>query len=156
VGMRETRRLAQVGGDGVDMRVAASAWRIGGVVGAGVCEAVWWWMERTEASAAKEGGDEEKGEGGECRWQTAAEAAAMSERRSRPALEGLGVFEGCCVDTRSRVELKGVMDGWLLMAGALWWSPAVWSANEGLGLAAVCATPINLARSGVFWGAGAS
>ena len=40
------------------------------------------------------------------------------------------------------------------MAGALWWSPAVWSANEGLGLAADCATPINLARSGVFWGAG--
>ena len=39
------------------------------------------------------------------------------------------------------------MDGWLLMAGALWWSPAVWSANEGLGHTADCATPINLARS---------
>jgi hypothetical protein len=50
----------------------------------------------------------------------------------------------------------GWMDGWLLMAGALWWSPAVWSANEGLGLTADCATPINLARSaGFFWGAGA-
>jgi hypothetical protein len=50
----------------------------------------------------------------------------------------------------------GWMDGWLLMAGALWWSPAVWSGNEGLGLAADCATPINLARSaGFFWGAGA-
>ena len=24
------------------MRVAAFTWRIGGVVGAGVCEAVWW------------------------------------------------------------------------------------------------------------------
>ena len=48
------------------------------------------------------------------------------------------------------------MDGWLLMAGALWWSPAVWSANEGLGHTAGCATPINLARSaGFFWGAGA-
>jgi hypothetical protein len=43
--------------------------------------------------------------------------------------------------------------GCWLMAGALWWSPAVWRANEGLGLAADCATPINLARGGVFWGA---
>ena len=50
--------------------------------------------------------------------------------------------------------MKGVGVGCWLMAGALWWSPAVWSANEGLGLAADCATPINLARSGVFWGAG--
>jgi hypothetical protein len=46
VGMRGTSRLAQLGGDGADMRVAASTWQIGGVVGAGVCEAVWWWKRR--------------------------------------------------------------------------------------------------------------
>jgi hypothetical protein len=125
------------------MRVAAFTWRIGGVVGAGVCEAVWWVV--VEEAAAEEAGEEDEGEGGVV---AAAAATAMSERRSRPTLEALGGVRGCCVDNLvSGWDGKGVMDGWLLMAGALWWSPAVWSANEGLGHTADCATPINLARS---------
>jgi hypothetical protein len=60
VGLRGTRRLAQFGGGGTDMRVAAFTWRIGGVVGAGVCEAVWWVVVEEEAAAEEAGQEGER------------------------------------------------------------------------------------------------
>ena len=77
------------------MRVAAFTWRIGGVVGAGVCEAVWWVVVEEEA-AAEEAGEEVEGKGGVV---AAAAATVLSERRLRPTLEALGVFEGGVVST---------------------------------------------------------
>lgn len=65
-------------------------------------------------AAAEEGGEEETA-GGEVLVVTVAAATAMLERRSRPTLEALGVFEGGVVSTLGvgRVRWKGVMDGWM-------------------------------------------
>lgn len=105
--------------------------------------------ELAAAAAAEEGGEAEDEGGLVLMGNSSSCVGAPLKVGSRSTR----CVRGCLVDTPARKRCdgwKGVGVGcWLMMAGALWWS-----ASEGLGLAADCATPINLARGGVFWGAG--